>query len=71
MTSDISSCASHSLFILNKISSMTSGECKRLNVSSSSAADEMTDLWSLRVLEDIGGDVLVSQYRKRYASHTS
>ena len=55
----------------NEISSMTSGECKRLDVSSSSAADEMTDLWSLRVLEDIGGDVLVSQYRKRYASHTS
>ena len=55
----------------NEISSMTSGECKRLDVSSSSAADEMTDLWSLRVLEDIGGDVLVSQYRKRYASRTS
>eukprot|EP01064_Diplonema_japonicum_P004269 TRINITY_DN1278_c1_g1_i3.p1 TRINITY_DN1278_c1_g1~~TRINITY_DN1278_c1_g1_i3.p1 ORF type:complete len:2509 (+),score=795.47 TRINITY_DN1278_c1_g1_i3:1288-8814(+) len=55
-----------------QIAELTGGRCEELDVSAPESTNVLTDLWSMQVLRDIGGDKLEDAYKvefvKRYAT---
>ena len=49
-----------------KIANATGGSCKELDINSSNGAKMLTDLVTMEILRNVGGELLVSAYQKRY-----